>query len=219
MSHRNGIEVTRSVSRVAALVLTGAAVLLAGCSAASTPGAGATPTGARPSGTSTAGTSSSPTSSTAEQLTAQILGASADSAPIASVKGDLTVLSDRFPAVAEVLEVRADATGTLLRWQLRSAAGLQINTLGFGLSRPPLFDTRGVALRDRAGKQVLSPFTFAPQKDADDTGCVCSGVPSAIGDDAEPMYALYPPLSAGATTVDVLLPGFAVATSVPVTRR
>lgn len=198
--------------------MTVAAVLSSGCSGASSTRASAPSASARPGGTSAADPSNSPTSSTAEQLTAQVLAAAGGSTPLASVRGDLTVLSKRFPAVAEVLEVRASATSTLLRWQLKSAAGLQVNTRGFGLSRPPLFDTRAVSLRDAAGKHVLSPFTWAPQAGGDDTGCVCSGVPGALGDEAEPMYALYPPLDPAATTVDVLLPGFAVAKAVAVTR-
>ncbi len=205
-------------SRTAGLVLTGAAVLLAGCSGASSPDAGATPTGARP-GTSTAGPGSSPTSSTAEQITTQILGTVDGTAPVASVRGNLVTQTAKFPALAEVLEVRAGATSTLLRWRLKSAAGPQVNTRGFGMSRPPLFDTRGVALRDTAGKQVLSPFTYVPQKNENDISCVCSDVPGAIGDEPEPMYALYPPLDPAATTVDVILPGFAVAKAVAVTRR
>lgn len=206
-------------SRTAGLVLTGAAVLLAGCSGASSPGAGATPTGARSGSGPTTGGSGSPTSSTAEQLTTQILGTTDDTAPVASVEGNLTTRTDRFPAVAQVLEVRASATSTLLRWRLKSAAGTQTGTRGFALSRPPFFDTRAVSLRDAAGKQVLSPFTYVPQKSENDLGCVCSAIPGAIGEDAEPMYALYPPLDPAATTVDVMLPGFAVAKAVTVTRR
>ena len=129
------------------------------------------------------------------------------------------VLSAKVPAVAEILEVRAGAQSTLLRWRLKSASGQQVSARGFSLSRPPLFDTRAVAVRDAAGKQVLSPFTYVPQKGDQDTGCVCSVVPSTLGADAEPMYALLPPLAAAATTVDVVLPGFAVAKGVRVTRQ
>ncbi len=196
-------------------------LLLAGCSGASSPGDGATRTAPSSPGAMTASGSATPAPASAEHVTAQVLGNPPTTAPIASVTGNLTVLADEFPAVAEVLEVRAGAASTLLRWRLKSAAGPQTGTRGSGLSRPPLFDTRGVSLRDAVGKQVLTPFTYVPQAmglDLD-TGCVCTGVPGAIGEDAEPMYALYPPLDPAATTVDVVLPGFAVAKAVPVTRR
>lgn len=117
-------------SQTAVLVLIGAGVLLTGCSGASSPGAGATPTGARSGSGPTTGGSGSPTSTTAQQLTTQILGSTDDTAPVASVEGNLVT---------------------------------------------------------QTGKQVLSPFTYVPQKSENDLGCVCSAVPGAIGDDAEPM--------------------------------
>lgn len=200
----------------AVLAMTGAAVLLASCSGASSPPA--TAGASTPSSATAPGGSASPTSATTDRLTSQILGTTQDPASIAAVDGTLLVLSAKVPAVAEILEVRAGRKSTLLRWRLKSASGSQVSARGSSLSRPPLFDTRAVSLRDVAGAAVLSPFTYVPQRGENDTGCVCSAVPAGLGADAEPMYALYPPLDPAATTVDVVLPGFAVAKGVAVTR-
>lgn len=209
---------------IAASVLVLLATTTVACS--SRQSADPTPSGAPASGTAPATSpqttevpDASPTMSSADQLTAQILGGATGSAAVATVKGNLQVQASAVPVVAEILEVRAGAASTLLRWQLKSASGQQVQARGYTFSRPPLFDTRAVALRDTTGKRVLMPFTYVPQKSDLDNGCVCSQIPQTVGAAAEPLYALYPPLAPSTTAVDVTLPGFAVAKGVPVTRR
>ena len=161
---------------IAVLVLT-----LAACSG--TDSAGPSPSaGVRPgqgASSATSGTSS-PTMSSADELTDQILASADNRAPVASVQGNLDVAGRKVPVVAEILEVRAGSASTLLRWRLRSASGKQVDARGYSLSaKPPLFDTRAVALTDTAGKRVLTPFTYVPQVGENDTKCVCARTPTS----------------------------------------
>jgi hypothetical protein len=86
------------------------------------------------------------------------------------------------------------------------------------LSLPSRFDTRGIALVDSTGNQRLQPFTYVPQSSEVDLRCVCSELPSRVGSEGVLMYSLYPPLAAGASSVDVLVPGLTVAQDVEVAR-
>jgi hypothetical protein len=184
-----------------------AAVLLTSCSGGDKPDSVASP---GPSGPSA--TSSGP--SVAEKLTQKLLGTTSDDPAIGSATGTAEINGQPSKLVADVVEVRAGAQTTLLRWRLRSASGSATRALGFWLSRPPLFDSRGITILDRPGNHALSPFTYSK----DDHDCVCSRVPGSVDGEGEPMYALYPPLDAATTTVDVTLPGFSAITGVPVTR-
>lgn len=175
--------------------------------------------GDEPNGKGTAGapgtTSASPTGpSPVEKLTAQLLGTTADDPALASAQGTVEITGKRYQLVADVLEVRANADTTLLRWRLKSASGESTQAFGFWLSRPPQFDSRRVTVLDKAGNQALSPFTFGK----DEVSCVCSTIPHTVNGEGEPMYALFPPLDAASSTVDVTLPGFATMKDVPVTR-
>jgi hypothetical protein len=184
-----------------------AAVLLASCSGGGTPGGSMTP--------GSGGTSASSRGpSAAEKLTQSLLGTTSDDPVLGSASGTAEINGQRSQLVADVLEVRAGAQTTLLRWRLKSASGGVTQALGFWLSEPPLFDSRGITVLDRPGNHALSPFTY----NKDDHDCVCSRLPGSVDGDGEPMYALYPPLDASTTTVDITLPGFPAIEGVPVTR-
>jgi hypothetical protein len=181
--------------------------LLTSCSGDDTRDSSATPGSGASSATSTG-------PSAAEKLTQQLLGTTSDDPAIGSASGTVEINGQPSQLVADVVEVRAGAQTTLLRWRLKSASGSAARALGFWLSEPPLFDSRGITILDRPGNHALSPFTY----NKDDHDCVCSRLPGSVDGDGEPMYALYPPLDASTSTVDITLPGFSTITGVPVTR-
>jgi hypothetical protein len=133
---------------------------------------------------------------------------------IRSGPGPAELAGGVLDAAGGEVDDRAGAQTTLLRWRLKSASGGVTQALGFWLSEPPLFDSRGITILDRPGNHALSPFTY----NKDDHDCVCSRLPGSVDGDGEPMYALYPPLDASTTTVDITLPGFPAIEGVPVTR-
>lgn len=127
--------------------------------------------------------------------------------------------ADPSPVEVEILAVRATAETTLLRWQLRSGTDDRVDTYTQSLSlRPSTFDTRALSLVDARGNQRVQPFTIAAQSRGADGSCLCSSLPPSVGAKGIPMYALFPPLSPDATTVDVVIPGLPTAEKVPVTR-
>lgn len=196
------------------------AVALGGCTSS---GGDARPPAAQalPSGAAAPSATGSPPLTPAQELTQQLLGGAQDPQPLATVSGSLPADNGIAAAAVEVdvLEVRARADSTLLRWRLRSASGEGLRVRSSALSRPSRFDTRAVVLVDAKGGQRLQPFTYAPQlRDGDDLMCVCSILPARVGSAGELMYALYPPLAAGTTTVDVAVPGLETAQDVAVTR-
>lgn len=196
--------------KVRALALAAAvAVVLTGCTDDADGEAGGSPA---PSA------SLDPAAEAARQLTEQVLGGDEAPEPLTSVTGNLPVLGGGAPVTVEILEVRAGAESTLLRWRLRSADREPVRVYTSALSLPNRFDTRAVALADVAGNQRLAPFTFVPQKSEVDFACVCSELPDAVGLTGALMYALYPPLNEAATEVDVLIPGLPPARGVRVTR-
>lgn len=195
----------------ALLVAVVAVVMLSACSGDDDAQADAGTTG-HPGGRAASASPSGP--SPAEKLTEQLLGSTADEPAVASSQASVTILGESYQLVADVLEVRANSETTLLRWRLKSASGQATKSLGFWLSEPPLFDSRGITLLDRAGNHALSPFTY----NKDEHDCVCSQMPESVDGEGQPMYALYPPLDPSATTVDITLPGFPDMKDVPVTR-
>ena len=160
-----------------------------------------------------------PAAEAAAELTRSVLEGEEVPEPLATMSGALALLQGPSAVEVDVLEVRAGATSTLLRWRLRSPATERVRTYTSTLSLPNRFDTRAVALLDEQGGQRLQPFTFIPQRNQDNPiACVCSDLPNDVGPDGLLMYGLYPPLAAGTTAVDVAIPGFATATDVEVTR-
>lgn len=155
---------------------------------------------------------------TGQKLTQQLLEREEAPAPVATVRGPLAVPSGSASVEVDVLAVRASAETTLLRWRLRSATGQTQQVFTSSLARPNVFDTRAVALVDAAGNQRLEPFTYIPQLKTDDLRCACSPIPKSVSAAGVQMYALFPPLAANATTVDVVIPGLPTAEKVAVTR-
>jgi len=192
----------------AAVALLMATALLTSCSGDDTP-AGTPSSGA---GASASPSSSGP--SAAEKLTQQLLGDTTEAPAVASASGTVEILGKRYQLVADVIAVRASASTTLLQWRLKSASADSTSSLGFWLSRPPLFDSRRVTILDHAGNHALNPFTY----DENEHDCVCSTLPGSVDAQGEPLYGLYPPLAGSTTTVDITLPGFPAMKDVPVTR-
>lgn len=184
------------------------ALLLSGCTGDggdAAPGPG----GGDPS----ASASGSPAVPASERLLAEDAGLE----PLAAAEAALPLLgSSTSPVRVEVLEVRAGAETTLLRWRLSSATAEVVETYTSALSRPIGFDTRQVALLARDAR--LQPFTFVPDGEDDDLDCVCSTLPGEVGPEGRTLFALYPALDPGTTEVDVVLPGVVELTGVPVSR-
>ncbi len=162
--------------------------------------------------------SATPTAAASERL----LGAAAEQAeqaePLATAQGGLPLLGRSSRVRVDVLEVRAGEQSTLLRWRLASTTAEAVDTYTSALSYPLGFDTRQVALL--SADERLQPFTYVPQRDIGGAaaGCVCSDVPEEVGEEGQLMTALYPPLADDTEQVDVVLPGVATLTGVPVTR-
>lgn len=155
----------------------------------------------------------------AAELTDAVLGGDEVPEPLATVTGVLPLGTGGSQVVVDVLEVKASSTSTLLRWRLRSPGAQRVRTYTSALSLPNVFDTRAVGLVDEQGGRRLQPYTFVPQRNADDDiACACSTLPDDVGPAGLLMYALYPPLSPQTTTVDVVVPGLAVAQDIAVTR-
>lgn len=139
-------------------------------------------------------------------------------ASVTTLRGSLARPGGPVAVEVDILAVQASAETTLLRWRLRSGTGQPQQVLTSSLSRPGLVDTRAVALADVAGNQRLQPFTYIPPLKTEDLRCTCSDVPKSVSAAGVQMYALFPPLAANATTVDVVIPGLPTAEKVPVTR-
>lgn len=154
----------------------------------------------------------------ARALTDEVLGGEEAPDPVASASGSLAVVGAAAPVTVEVLDVRAGPESTRLRWRLRSTGSERVRVYTSALSLPNRFDTRQVALVDAVGEQRLQPYTFVPQRDDRALGCSCSTLPDSVGPTGELMYALFPPLGASTTEVDVVVPGVPPITGVPVTR-
>jgi hypothetical protein len=162
--------------------------------------------------------STDPAAEATRLLTEQVLGDEEAEEPLSSVAGQLPVIGGGGAVTVDVLEIRAAADSTLLRWRLRSTSGESERVYTSALSLPNRFDTRAVALVDAAGNQRLQPFTYVPQGSDRDLDCICSGLPDDVGATGVEMYALYPPLDPSTTTVDVVIPGFPSARGLAVIR-
>jgi hypothetical protein len=163
--------------------------------------------------------SRAPESSTAQKLVQDLLEGEEILSPLATIQGDLALNNDQSPVTVDILAVRASPETTLLRWRLRSGGAERVRTFTMSLSASPsIANTSGVRLVDASGNQRLRPFTITPQTGGSDRGCVCSPTPANVGSTGLQLYALYPPLSPDATTVDVVIPGLPIAENVPVTR-
>jgi hypothetical protein len=118
--------------------------------------------------------------------------------------------------VVDVLEVRAEAESTELRWLLRGPGDEQLDVYTSALSRDLLFDTRQVGVE--VDGRRLQAYTYDVPSSESDLGCACSRLPAQVGSDGRILTALLPPLPAGARTVAVVVPGVVVLEQVPVTR-
>lgn len=157
----------------------------------------------------------------ARQLVESLFAEDVQPTPAATVTGSLLVNGQPVSLIVDILEVRAAESSTLLRWRLRSSTGQEAASLSSTMARPGLFDTRGIVLRDAAGSRRLQPYTYEPEKSdifMGDLGCACSTLPINVDAEGVLLYGVFPPLDPGATTVDVLMPGVAPATGVPVAR-
>ncbi|MFC6005544.1 hypothetical protein [Angustibacter luteus] len=174
------------------------------------------------SGQTSPGASASPSGQSADQLAQQLLATATASPPIASAQANVQLnpqLSGSTPLAltADVIEVSAADTMTVLHWRLRSTSGDSVQPSGTWLNGGTAgSDTSQVAMVDTAGKLRLLPF----KTDTGDyaTGCICSPMPRDVDGTGVDMYATYPALAASATTVDVALPQFPVMKGVKVTR-
>lgn len=157
----------------------------------------------------------------ARQLVESLFAEDVQPTPTATVTGSLLVNGQPVPITVDILELRADESSTLLRWRLRSSTGQTVDSLSSTMARTGLFDTRGIVLRDAAGKMRLQPYTYEAESSENfmgDLNCACSTLPASVGAEGVLLYGVFPPLDPGATTVDVLMPGIAPAAGVPVTR-
>lgn len=189
---------------------------LAGCSGDS-PGPTPPPTGATGSASSTTSVSSDARSA-AQDAIAEVMGSSNDLPVAGSSTGSIEASSGRSSVTAEILQVKNTPQATQLTWRLKSAGGATADTRSFQFARPPLTDTRLLGVVDPQTKKTYHPYTYVPaQGDGSDTACVCSNLPSSVDRTGTVLYAVLPPLPAGATTVNVTLPGFPAVTGVRVT--
>jgi hypothetical protein len=208
---------TKHLSRAVALPVTVLA-LVAGLAACSGDDDKTPPA----SGSSGPSASATATGQSADQLAQQLLASATAEPPIASA--DAMVLLNpqqtggrRQALTADVVEVSAADTMTVLHWRLRSTSGDSIQPSGTWLNGGTAgSDTSQVAIVDTTGKLRLLPF----KTDTGDfaTGCICSPMPRDVNGTGVDMYATYPALAASATTVDVALPQFPVMKGVKVTR-
>ena len=140
----------------------------------------------------------------ARQLVESRFAKDAQPTPAATVTGFLVVTEEPVPVTVDILEVRAGESSTLLRWRLRSSTGQTVGSLSSTMARTGLFDTRGIVLRDAAGKALLQPYTYEAESNDISMGglnCTCSTLPPDVGAESVLLYGVFPPLDPGATTV------------------
>ena len=199
---RNG---TLSRSGIGAVVIA-AALALCACTAPSAP-ASNTPA-------ATAGAGLSP-----KAAAAKVMAGQKDHAVIASAKGTLESNGVASPVIAQVLDVRATATATVVTWRLKSASTSRGRVVSFQLARPPLTDTRLLGIVDTATDTTYRPYTYTPAKgNGEDLACACSTLPDYVDSIGEVLYAVMPPLPKSVAKVDVTLPGFDTMKAVAVDR-
>ena len=149
--------------------------------------------------------------------------AASAAAPLASAAAAIHLIgidTDTTRLTADVVRVDVSGSTTVLTWRLRSADGTSLPASGNWASggTSSATDTRAVALIDTAGQLRLLPYVNAGQAVFGESDCTCSDTPRSVGSQGADLYATYPALSAGATTVTVVIPGFAPMPDVPVTR-
>ncbi|HWC22386.1 MAG TPA: hypothetical protein VG502_08825 [Flexivirga sp.] len=117
-----------------------------------------------------------------------------------------------------MLQVTTSPQATRVTWRLKSASSATANTKSFQFARPPLFDTRLLGLVNPQTKVTLHPYTSVPAGgNGMDNECACSSLPDSVNAKGTVLYAVLPALPAGASTVNVTLPGFKPMTGVKVT--
>lgn len=173
-----------------------------------------------PKPTGSASASAAPGS--VQALQDKVLAAGTPGAAAATATAAIHVLGSSGSTTsltAEVVQVSVSGSTTLLHWRLKSGDGSPVSASGNWASggTSSVTDTRNVALLDTAGQLRLLPYVNAGQAIFGDTDCVCSETPRTVSSTGVDMYATYPALSAGATTVTVSIPGFPAMTNVPVT--
>ncbi|TWP35954.1 hypothetical protein [Leekyejoonella antrihumi] len=120
---------------------------------------------------------------------------------------------------AQILRIVRTSLSTTVVWRLKSTSGATVPTNSSQLSgAAPLFDTRQLALVDVEGNKTFYPYTYVPigQPTGLDTKCLCSDLPDSVSGGGVVLYAMMPALPAGASTVNVSIPGFSTMKSVKV---
>lgn len=142
--------------------------------------------------------------------------------PIVSVSGTVNSLGGEWDVQVDVLSVTASPNGTELFYVLRSPDGAvaEADRFAWGDGSKIWNDTRSVAIYDEEADVWLQPYTSPYHRvtDPGDAFCVCSNMPSAVGE-ADYLSALLPPLSEGVDTVTIDFPGLELVEDVPVSRR
>jgi hypothetical protein len=178
-----------------------AAVVMSGC----TGGSGDAPAGST-SGASATAASSGSSSASPEPTTFPSLVAT-PAPPVGSVTGKVTGFLPATDVTVGVLAVRAADTSTVLTYQVTAPATVPVQLSRFGYAREgvQLVATQaGLRLFiDRLSTQVPFPIS--------------SPEPKTLGPQPVYLYAVFPPLPASVSQVDVQVPGLKPI-SVPVTR-
>jgi hypothetical protein len=135
--------------------------------------------------------------------------------PIASQQGSIEVTNtEKTPATMDVLSLESNDASTVLRWRLSTPQQVAINSPQFSARRSNS-STSALTLVSTATDQRL---TLGEYVQVGFTACTCSDLPYESGPGGVELSAVFGPLDAGATQVELNVPGFAPLT-VPVTRR
>ncbi|GGL39638.1 hypothetical protein H9L10_13430 [Phycicoccus endophyticus] len=189
--------------RLAAVTLVAglAAVALGGCS-------GDDPQPSPSSETGSAATTSSESSTPSPSFTPRDLSSTVLDARLPAVQGSTKGTLDTGPATLRVAEVLAGEGDTRLTFWYTGPDKLLVRRGNLGWASWP-------TLVDRRSKKVYAPLTYVDYDGK--TRCLCTDA-AYVNGDPQPRTALYPPLPADLSRVQVRQEGFKKPVSVEVTR-
>lgn len=194
------------------LVAVASSLVLAGCSDGGGGETDPAPTGRDSSASSAGAVSQGPTP---QELSQQVLDAASDATKTAPVaRGTGTPESGKRLTI-EVISVERLPTSTLVRLRLSGEGQNVGGPADFGDARDNAVNfTRSLRLVDSAVSKVrYQPWNFEDYR----TACTCVMTPLTATSTPQLVTALYPPLAAEVSTVDLDANGFLTIEDIPVT--
>jgi len=200
----------RAAKALAVAVLTG--TLLAGCGMFGTGDPDPDPTG---SGDGTGTESPTPEGPSPEELSEEILAAAGEAEQAAAIGTGTGTTAGQTEVTIDVTAVERRTDATVVRMRISGTDGDSIaGPAGFGNSK---FDgvnfARTLYLVDPTVTQTrYLPLQFTDYREA----CLCPYFPFEVGATPQSVTAVYPPLPATVTTVDLVANDFLTVSGLPI---